>query len=158
VTYQPSHFDGIRVLWHEAFPNDPPWNAAEIAIPAKLKIQPKLFLVAIDQDLVDQDLVDQDLVDQDLVDQDLVVGSIMAGYDGHRGWLYAAAVLQSHQRQGIGTALVRAAETLLSAMGCTKINLQVRASNTAVTAFYNSLGYEIEERVSMGKRLHQQIE
>ncbi len=158
VTYQPSHFDGIRVLWHEAFPNDPPWNAAEIAIPAKLKIQPKLFLVAIDQDLVDQDLVDQDLVDQDLVDQDLVVGSIMAGYDGHRGWLYAAAVLQSHQRQGIGTALVRAAENLLSAMGCTKINLQVRASNTAVTAFYNSLGYEIEERVSMGKRLHQQIE
>jgi ribosomal protein S18 acetylase RimI-like enzyme len=82
----------------------------------------------------------------------------MAGYDGHRGWLYAAAVLQSHQRQGIGTALVRAAENLLSAMGCTKINLQVRASNTAVTRFYNSLGYEIEERVSMGKRLHQQIE
>jgi ribosomal protein S18 acetylase RimI-like enzyme len=145
VTYQPSHFDGIRVLWHEAFPNDPPWNAAEIAIPAKLKLQPELFLVAIDQDSVDQDLVDQDLV----------VGSIMAGYDGHRGWLYAAAVLQSHQRQGIGTALVREAETLLSAMGCTKINLQVRASNTAVTAFYNSLGYEIEERVSMGKRLHQ---
>lgn len=145
VTYQPSHFDGIRVLWHEAFPNDPPWNAAEIAIPAKLKVQPELFLVAIDQDLVDQNLVDQDLV----------VGSIMAGYDGHRGWLYAAAVLQSHRRQGIGTALVRAAETLLSAMGCTKINLQVRASNTAVTAFYNSLGYEIEERVSMGKRLHQ---
>ena len=145
VTYQPSHFDGIRVLWHEAFPNDPPWNAAEIAIPAKLKIQPELFLVAIDQDLVDQNLVDQDLV----------VGSIMAGYDGHRGWLYAAAVLQSHRRQGIGTALVRAAETLLSAMGCTKINLQVRASNTAVARFYNSLGYEIEERVSMGKRLHQ---
>ena len=145
VTYQPSHFDGIRVLWHEAFPNDPPWNAAEIAIPAKLKVQPELFLVAIDQDLVDQNLVDQDLV----------VGSIMAGYDGHRGWLYAAAVLQSHRRQGIGTALVRAAETLLSAMGCTKINLQVRASNTAVTAFYKSLGYEIEERVSMGKRLHQ---
>jgi ribosomal protein S18 acetylase RimI-like enzyme len=135
VTYQPSHFDGIRILWHEAFPDDPPWNAAEIAIPAKLKLQPELFLVAIDQDLV--------------------VGSIMAGYDGHRGWLYAAAVLQSHQRQGIGTALVRAAETLLSAMGCTKINLQVRSSNTAVTRFYNSLGYEIEERVSMGKRLHQ---
>jgi ribosomal protein S18 acetylase RimI-like enzyme len=135
VTYHLSHFDGIKVLWHEAFPNDPPWNAAEIAIPAKLKIQPKLFLVAIDQDLV--------------------VGSIMAGYDGHRGWLYAAAVLQSHQRQGIGTALVREAETLLSGMGCTKINLQVRSSNTAVTRFYNSLGYEIEERVSMGKRLRQ---
>src|SRR5215475_6857662 len=123
VTYHPSHLDGVRVLWREAFPNDPPWNAAEIAIPAKLKIQPNLFLVAIDQGLV--------------------VGSIMAGYDGHRGWLYAAAVLQSHQRQGIGTALVREAENLLSTMGCTKINLQVRASNTAVTRFYGSLGYEI---------------
>jgi ribosomal protein S18 acetylase RimI-like enzyme len=133
VTYHPSHFDGLRDLWHEAFPNDPAWNATEIAIPAKLKFQPELFLVAIDQGLV--------------------VGSIMAGYDGHRGWLYAAAVLQSHQRQGIGTALVREAENLLSAMGCTKINLQVRSSNTAVTRFYSSLGYEIEERVSMGKRL-----
>jgi ribosomal protein S18 acetylase RimI-like enzyme len=145
VTYQPSHLDGVRALWHEAFPDDPPWNAAEIAIPAKLKIQPELFLVAIDQDLVDQDLVHQDLV----------VGSIMAGYDGHRGWLYVAAVLQSHQRQGIGTALVREAEKLLSAMGCTKINLQVRSSNTAVARFYNSLGFEIEDRVSMGKRLRQ---
>jgi ribosomal protein S18 acetylase RimI-like enzyme len=133
VTYDPSHFDGVRALWREAFPNDPPWNAAEIAIPAKLKIQPKLFLVA--------------------VDRGCVVGSIMAGYDGHRGWLYTAAVLQSHQRQGIGTALVAEAENLLSAMGCTKINLQVRSSNTAVTRFYISLGYEIEERVSMGKRL-----
>ena len=40
-------------------------------------------------------------------------------------------------------------------MGCTKINLQVRSLNTAVTRFYDSLGYEIEERVSMGKRLNQ---
>jgi len=133
VTYDPSHFDGVRDLWREAFPDDPPWNAAEIAIPAKLKIQSTLFLVAIDQGCV--------------------VGSIMAGYDGHRGWLYAAAVLQSHQRKGIGAALVREAENRLSTMGCTKINLQVRSSNTAVTRFYRSLGYEIEERVSMGKRL-----
>ena len=65
MTYHPSHFDGVRDLWHEAFPNDPPWNAAELAIPAKLKIQPKLFLVAIDRGVV--------------------IGSIMAGYDGHRG-------------------------------------------------------------------------
>ena len=135
VTYQQSHFDGVRLLWHEAFPNDPPWNAAELAIPAKLKIQPDLFLVA--------------------ADGRLVVGSIMAGYDGHRGWLYALAVLQSHQLQGIGTALVSEAETRLCAMGCTKINLQVRSSNTAVVRFYQSLGYDIEEHVSMGKRIQQ---
>src|SRR5262249_57512324 len=114
--------------------NDPPWNAAELAIAAKLKIQPDLFLVAIDQGLV--------------------VGSIMAGYDGHRGWLYAVAVLQSHQRQGIGTALVREAENLLSAMGCMKINLQVRSSNTAVTMFYGSLAYAVAEPVSIGNLLH----
>jgi len=133
VTYQQSHFDSVRLLWRGAFPDDPPWNAAELAIPAKLKIQPDLFLVA--------------------TDRSSVVGAIMAGYDGHRGWLYALAVLQSHRRQGIGTALVREAETRLSAMGCTKINLQVRSSNSAVVSFYRSLGYEIEERVSMGKRM-----
>jgi ribosomal protein S18 acetylase RimI-like enzyme len=133
VTYQQSHFDSVALLWREAFPNDPPWNVAELAIPAKLKIQPDLFLVA--------------------TDERSVVGSIMAGYDGHRGWLYAVAVLQSHRRQGIGAALVREAEVRLAAMGCSKINLQVRSSNIAVVDFYRSLGYEVEERVSMGKRI-----
>ena len=133
VTYQESHFDGVRLLWQEAFPNDPPWNAAEVAIPAKLKIQPDLFLVAIEQTLV--------------------AGSIMAGYDGHRGWLYAVAVLRSHQKRGLGRALVKEAEERLRAIGCKKINLQVRASNTTVIEFYRSLGYEVEERVSMGKRM-----
>ncbi len=133
VTYQESHFDGVRLLWQEAFPNDPPWNAAEVAIPAKLKMQPDLFLVAIEQTLV--------------------AGSIMAGYDGHRGWLYAVAVLRSHQKRGLGRALVQAAEERLRAIGCKKINLQVRSSNTTVIEFYRSLGYEVEERVSMGKRM-----
>ena len=133
VTYQESHFDGVRLLWQEAFPNDPPWNAAEVAIPAKLKIQPDLFLVA--------------------VEQTLVAGSIMAGYDGHRGWLYAVAVLRSHQKRGLGRALVKEAEERLRAIGCKKINLQLRASNTTVIEFYRSLGYEVEERVSMGKRM-----
>lgn len=58
----------------EAFPNDRPWNAAEVAIPAKLVVQPELFLLALHEDMV--------------------VGSIMAGYDGHRGWLYRVAVLK----------------------------------------------------------------
>ena len=133
VTYQESHFDGVKLLWQEAFPNDPPWNAAEVAIPAKLKIQPDLFLVAIEQTLV--------------------AGSIMAGYDGHRGWLYAVAVLRSYQKRGLGRALVKEAEERLRAIGCKKINLQVRASNTIVIKFYQSLGYEVEERVSMGKRM-----
>ena len=137
VAYDESHFDGVRLLWQEAFPNDAPWNAAELAIPANLKKQPDLFLVAIDQGVV----------------AGSIMGSIMAGYEANRGWLHAAAVLQSHQRQGVGTALVKEAENLLSAMGCRKINLQVRSSTTAVISFYRSLGYEVEEGVSMGKRV-----
>jgi ribosomal protein S18 acetylase RimI-like enzyme len=135
VTYHESHLDGVRLLWKEAFPNDAPWNAAEFGIPANLSMQPDVFLVAIDQDVV----------------VGSAVSSIIAGYDGHRGWLYAVAVLKSHQRQGIATALVREAEKLLVAMGCKQINLQVRSSDAEVIRFYRSLGYEVEERVSMKK-------
>jgi len=133
VTYSHEHFDGIDALWREAFPNDPPWNRAETAIPAKLAVQPELLLVA--------------------VSQGRVAGSAMAGYDGHRGWLYAVAVLKSHQRQGIGRALIREAERRLAALGCSKINLQVRTSNVSVSEFYARLGYAVEDRVSMGKRI-----
>jgi ribosomal protein S18 acetylase RimI-like enzyme len=131
--YGVAHFADVSVLWREAFPDDPPWNAAEVVIPAKLAVQPELFLVALDGPRV--------------------VGSIMAGYDGHRGWLYAVAVRGLHRRRGIGAALVRAAEGRLHALGCRKINLQVRATNRAVVAFYERLGYAVEERVSLGKRL-----
>jgi ribosomal protein S18 acetylase RimI-like enzyme len=131
--YSSEHFAGVKALWLQAFPDDPPWNAAEVAIPAKLAVQPELFLVA--------------------VDADLVVGSIIAGYDGHRGWLYSVAVLNSRCRQGVGTALVRTAEARLRLMGCRKINLQVRSTNAAAVEFYTRLGYLIEERTSMGKRV-----
>jgi ribosomal protein S18 acetylase RimI-like enzyme len=131
--YRAEHFADVRALWREAFPDDPPWNAAEVAIPAKLAVQPERFLVALDGGRA--------------------VGSIMAGYDGHRGWLYAVAVRNSHRRRGIGAALVRAAEERLRAGGCRKINLQVRATNRAVIEFYERLGYAVEERVSLGKRL-----
>ena len=132
-TYRDEHFAGVGALWEEAFPNDPPRNRAEVAIPAKLALQPDLLLVA--------------------VDRGEVVGTAMAGYDGHRGWLYSIAVRRSHHRAGIGTLLVREAERRLAQMGCTKVNLQVRAENAAVAAFYRTLGYDVEERVSMGKRL-----
>jgi ribosomal protein S18 acetylase RimI-like enzyme len=105
-----------------------------VAIPAKLAIQPDRFLVALHRDKV--------------------VGSIMAGYDGHRGWLYTLAVLNAYRRSGIGSALVHEAEGRLRAIGCGKINLQVRTSNAAVIGFYERLGYATEERVSMGKRLN----
>lgn len=77
----------------------------------------------------------------------------MAGYDGHRGWLYALAVSDGHRRLGVGSALVREVEARLAALGCRKINLQIRATNIQVQAFYDRLGYGTEDRVSMGKRL-----
>ncbi len=131
--YIQSDFAGVDSLWREAFPDEPARNEAAIAIPAKLAMQPDLLLVA--------------------VDASGIVGSINAGYDGHRGWLYNVAVLQSERRRGIGTALVRDVEKRLRALGCLKINLQVRTANEAGVGFYKRLGYEIEERISMGKLL-----
>jgi ribosomal protein S18 acetylase RimI-like enzyme len=80
-----------------------------------------------------------------------VIGSVMAGYDGHRGWLYRVAVAHAHRHRGIGAALIHEAEKRLWALGCVKINLQVVGTNAGVTAFYQSLGYAVEDRISMGK-------
>ena len=77
----------------------------------------------------------------------------MAGYDGHRGWLYSIAVEQGAQRLGIGTALLAEVEARLATLGCGKINLQVRDGNEAVVSFYERNGYHVERRMSMGKRL-----
>ena len=134
VTYSSEHFDGVDRLWREAFPGDPPWNRADVAIRAKLAVQPDLLLVALDGDVV--------------------VGTTMAGYDGHRGWLYTVAVRLTHRRAGMGGKLIAEAERRLAALGCTKINLQVRSTNAEAVSFYAGLGYAVEERVSLGKRLH----
>jgi ribosomal protein S18 acetylase RimI-like enzyme len=134
VTYANAvHFEGVKLLWQEAFPDDPPWNRADTAIPAKLAVQPELFLIA--------------------AENGAVIGSVMAGYDGHRGWLYAVAVLKSHRRNGIGRLLIAEAERRLAALGCKKVNLQLRDSNHAVAEFYRLLGYSVEPRISMGRRL-----
>ena len=133
LTYGAEHFDGVKALWQEAFPNDKPWNAAEIVVAEKLKMQPELFLVAIESGAV--------------------IGSIMAGYDGHRGWISRIAVLAAKRGAGIGRALIDEAERRLIAIGCAKINLQVVTENADVVGFYRRLGYEVEERISMSKRI-----
>jgi ribosomal protein S18 acetylase RimI-like enzyme len=81
----------------------------------------------------------------------------MAGYDGHRGWIYSVAVSTAHRRRGIGSQLVRMAERALATMGCVKVNLQIMEGNEHVTAFYAALGFSVEKRVSMGKRLPENI-
>ena len=131
VAYRDGHFGGVDALWKEAFPNGPPRNSANVSIPKKREVHPELFLIA--------------------VDDDRVVGTAMAGYDGHRGWLHSVAVLRAYRRRGIGTALVREAEKRLRAMGCVKINLQILPENAGVADFYRRLGFAVEERISMGK-------
>ena len=77
----------------------------------------------------------------------------MAGYDGHRGWIYSVAVDPAHRRKGVASALMKHAEARLTERGCVKLNLQIIGTNQAVVAFYEALGYAVEDRISMGKPL-----
>jgi len=123
----------VIAIWAEAFPDEPAHNVANDMIDRKLSVQRELFLVA----------------DAD----DSIVGTVMAGFDGVRGWIHRLAVSSSARRAGVGTALIRAAEAGLGRLGCPKVNLQVRGENSDVIAFYRAAGYGTEERISMGKRL-----
>jgi len=133
VRYRSEHFEGVDALWKDAFPNDNAWNVAAVAIPEKTRFQPDLMLVVLEDNVI--------------------VGSVMAGYDGHRGWISRIAVLRSHQKKGIGEALISAAEERLAALGCIKVNLQVVESNSVVVGFYQRAGYQVEKRISMSKIL-----
>jgi len=110
-----------------------PWNDPHRDIARKLAAQPELFLVgSIDGELM---------------------ATAMAGYEGHRGWVYYLAVAQAHRRLAHGRAMMLEVERLLLARGCPKVNLLVRSTNTGVIAFYRGLGYTEDAVVSLGKRL-----
>lgn len=110
-----------------------PWNDPHQDIARKTVMDDGLFLVA----------------EQDST----VVGSVMGGYDGHRGWIYYLAVDPECQGNGIGKALMDETERLLAERGCPKVNLQIRTGNEDVIAFYRQLGYRLDDVVSAGKRL-----
>ena len=131
--FQHGEREALQRLWARVSPDDPPWNAPEVMIENKLKVQPELLLVG--------------------EVEGTLVGAVIAGFDGVRGWIYHLAIAPEYRRRGFATQLVRAAEDGLRRLGCPKVNLQVRAVNHEVVAFYRSIGYEIEERVSMGRRL-----
>jgi ribosomal protein S18 acetylase RimI-like enzyme len=131
--YRADDHKAVVALWNDVFPDNAPWNDPADNIAVKLTTQPQLFLVA--------------------EDGDEIVGTVMAGFDGHRGWVHYVAVSPRHRRRGIGTALMRAAEERLVEMYCLKLNLQVRGGNSGAVRFYEGLGYAIEDRVSMGKLL-----
>lgn len=130
--FAPGDEDAVVALWR-ACALTRPWNDPHRDIARKLRVNPEWFLVAT-------------------VD-DRVVGSVMAGYDGHRGWLNYLAVDPTVRGRGLGRTLVARAERLLAAAGCPKVNLQIRATNTGVVAFYGALGYALDDAVSLGKRL-----
>lgn len=119
----------LIALWQTVFPDDPPHNEPSAILDAKLKVDDLIFVVE---------------------DESTLIGACMAGYDGHRGWLYAVAVSPNYRRQGVGQALIKHTLAELASIGCIKVNLQIRSTNTAVAAFYESLGFEAEDRLSMG--------
>ena len=115
-----------------------PWNDPRKDIERKLNIQPELFLVG-------------------LIDNG-IAATVMAGYEGHRGWINYLAVDPELQRSGLGKAMMAEAERLLIALGCPKVNLQVRRSNKQAFDFYLALGFAEDDVVSFGKRLIQDNE
>ena len=130
--YQEIDEEQVIALWHQCN-LIVPWNDPKRDISLKLHVQPELFRVGLAENRV--------------------VATIMAGYDGHRGWLNYLAVAPEFQRQGWGRRMVEEAEARLRELGCPKINLQIRTSNNAVIAFYEHIGFKIDDVVSMGKRL-----
>lgn len=132
--YKPADEIAIVDLWHQC-DLVRPWNDPHLDIRRKLDVQPELFLVA--------------------EQGSSIVGTVMCGYEGHRGWVNYLAVSPALQGNGLGRRLMRAAESALGARGCPKLNIQVRSTNEAVLAFYNKLGYTVDPVVSLGKRLIQ---
>lgn len=130
--YRPSDAAAVIALWR-ACDLVRPWNDPAKDIARKLRVNPEWFLVA--------------------EASGAIVGTVMAGYEGHRGWINYLAVAPALQRGGLGRQLMAEAERLLRAAGCPKINLQVRRTNAGVIAFYERLGFAVDEAVSLGKRL-----
>jgi ribosomal protein S18 acetylase RimI-like enzyme len=110
-----------------------PWNDPRRDIARKLAVQRELFLVA--------------------EHDGAVVGSVMAGYEGHRGWVNYLAVAPEHRGRGEGRALMAEAEQRLLDLGCPKVSLQIRAGNEGAQAFYRAVGFATDDVVSMGRRL-----
>lgn len=80
-------------------------------------------------------------------------GAVMVGFDGHRGWVYYLGVDPARRSKGAGRALMAASEQWLLARGCPKVQLMVRGDNAQARGFYDALGYEVQDVVTIGRRL-----
>jgi ribosomal protein S18 acetylase RimI-like enzyme len=130
--FRPADEATVVALWKECGLTRS-WNDPQKDIARKVAVQPELFLVG--------------------VADGAVMASVMAGYEGHRGWMNYLAVAPRFRGRGLGRLLVLEVERLLLERGCPKVNLQVRATNPEAVAFYRRLGYAQDESISLGKRL-----
>jgi ribosomal protein S18 acetylase RimI-like enzyme len=130
--YRPGDREALMSLW-SVCELTRPWNNPSRDIERKLARDAENLLV--------------------LEQQGRLIGSVMVGYEGHRGWINYLAVHPDHRRQGLGRLLMDEAERRLHDLGCPKVNLQVRNSNGAAREFYRQIGYAVDEAVSFGKRL-----
>lgn len=131
-SYRAADEDAVVELWQRCALTRA-WNDPRKDIQRKLTTQPELFLVG------------------EL--QGVVIATVMAGYDGHRGWANYLAVAPEHRSKGYGRLLMRHVEEALTVRGCPKLNIQVRSGNSEVLEFYRKIGYSVDETVSLGKRL-----
>ena len=121
--YAPGDREALIDLWCTVFPDDPPHNAPERVLSAKLALDDLVFVAEADGEMV---------------------AACMAGYDGHRGWLYAVAVKPDWRRMGAGSQLVSSVMDELRSLGCIKVNIQIRSGNQEVVRFYRELGFSEE--------------
>ena len=136
-TFKKSDRKKVIAIWNEVFTPQKPHNTPELVFDMKIKHKDNLLFVA--------------------EDKNLIVGTVIAGFDGHRGWLYSLAVLPRYRHRGIGTLLVHKALDELKSLGCVKVNLQIYGVNNSVVDFYTKIGFSIEDRISMGKTLYNKI-
>jgi len=125
--------EAVVALWRTCFPDDPPRNEPRGVIRRKRRVQRDLFLVGLESGEI--------------------VATAIAGYDGFRGWVYHLATAPELRRRGLARKMMAEVERRLAEIGCIKLNLQVRSSNKDVVAFYESIGYDVEDHISFGKEL-----
>lgn len=122
----------IIQLWEECGLTVP-WNNPQLDIDRKLRENSEEFLVG-------------------QIDDEIMATAIV-GFDGHRGWVYYLGVKPKYRSEGFGNQMMKVAEKHLINIGCPKINIMVRESNSKVINFYEAIGYEKQNIVTLGKRL-----
>jgi ribosomal protein S18 acetylase RimI-like enzyme len=132
------HRKQVIELWNSVFAPKDARNRPGLVIDKKMSVKDDLFFIARDGNQV--------------------IGTIMAGYDGHRGWIYSMAVIPEKRKSNVGTRLLKHAENELKKRGCVKINLQIFKDNESIKNFYLKNGYSVEERISMGKEIKDNIQ